>query len=248
MNLRRVRAADADPAEYLAGANAAFGHWGDEAFFAWAFRGDAELLFLDDVAGCGVTFRTLSSGETAAIVTGAWTLPAARRRGALTMLVETTRDIARERGGNAMAFMRADNPSARRLAALGARMHPSFYCRRPKRQREGRYSPIEPDPAMFSSTFVYTSDEWRKQYLERPHANIECVGQPGRWAAIVERTADYDRVHAISDERFLPSIGGRLFWFTLKRPSIACEWVDGFVCELPASSVSEWILQNADRM
>jgi GNAT superfamily N-acetyltransferase len=250
MRLRRVRAAEADPAEYLAGANAAFGHWGDEALFAWAFRGDAELLFVDDVAGCGVTYRTLSSGECAAIVTGAWTLPEARGRGALTALAEATREIARERGGVALAFMRADNPSARRFAALGARMTPTFYCRSVSAGDAVAFDDVEPEQSRFPSTFIYTPAEWRTQFLERPGAQIECIGRRGEWAAVVERTDDYDRVHAISDERALPLLaeGRRLFWFTMQRPSLPCEWVDGFVAELPASSVSDWVLQNGDRM
>ena len=249
MTLRRVRAADADPREYLTGANAAFGKWGDEAFFRWAFRGDAELLFLDGVAACGVTYRTLSSGQCGAIVTGAWTLPEARGRGALTRLVEATRDIARERGGVALAFMREDNPSARRFAALGSRMHPTFYCRSIELPAGARCAPL-PVVLHFPSSFVYTPDEWRAQYLERPGADIEHLGY-----AVVERTADFDRVLAMPDESVLPALaarahaaGRRLFWFTMRRPSIACEWTAGFFAELPASSVSDWVLQNGDRM
>src|SRR5260221_593592 len=71
MKLRRVPARDAEPPEFLAGANAAFGAWGDAAFFAWVFRDDAEILFLDDadghaVAGSGITYRTLRGGQRAA--------------------------------------------------------------------------------------------------------------------------------------------------------------------------------------
>lgn len=255
MKLRRVAAADAEPAEFLAGANAAFGKWGDEALFRWAFRGDAELLFLEEdgraLAGSGVVYRTLSSGECGAIVTGAWTLPEARRRGALTQLTEATREIARERGGVALAFMRQDNPSARRFAALGARMHPTFYCRStgiPAAPADGRARPS--DAPQFPSSFVYTPAEWRVQYLERPGARIECLD-----GAIVERTADFDRVHAMADEGVLPALaarahaaGRRLFWFAMTRPSIECEWTSGFFAELPASSVSDWVLQNGDRM
>ena len=259
MKLRRVRAAEADPREYLAGANAAFGDWGDEARFAWAFRGDSELLFLEDdgrvLAGSGVTFRTLCGGGSAAIISGAWTLPEARRRGGLTQIVEATREIARRRDGVVLAFMRSDNPSRRRLAAAGARMHPTYYCRSLAAVEGETLEPADVEASMFPSSFVYTPAEWRAQFLERPGTRIECIGRRGEWSAVVERATESDRVHAVSDERALPHLaarahaaGRRLFWFTSKRSSLTCEWTDGFLTELGASSVSDWILQNGDRM
>jgi 3-deoxy-D-arabino-heptulosonate 7-phosphate (DAHP) synthase len=71
----------------------------------------------------------------------------------------------------------------------------------------------------------------------------------------VERTADFDRVHAVSDDSALPVLaaraheaGRRLFWFTLRKPSIACEWTDGFLTTFPPTDISDWELQNGDRM
>jgi len=255
MKIRRVRASEADPAEYIAGANEAFGHWGDEALFAWAFRG-GKLLFLDDdagrvIAGSGINYRTLVDGREIVIISGAWTAQAGRGVGAFTRLIEATHEVARERDAITIAFGRMDNVSCRRLAAAGAEVHPTFYCR-----SAAPHPPAAPSPrnagrgAIFRSSFRYTAEEWRAQFIERPHAEITCLED-----AIVERTDDFDRVHAVSDDSVLPALaarahaaGRRLFWFTLRKPSIECEWTDGFLTTFPATDISDWELQNGDRM
>jgi hypothetical protein len=263
MRLRRVLASDADPADYLTGANLAFGNWGDEQTFAWAFR-DGEILFLEDasgqpVAASGINYRALVDGTPIAIISGAWTSPAARGTGAFARLIEATHLAARERHATTIAFGRMDNISRRRVEDAGAQIWPTFYCRSlPQSSPEGPPPSLDHlDPGMyaFPSSFRYTSEEWRRQYLERPHATIECVGQPGEWAAIVERAADFDRVHAVTDKTALPLLaarahaeGRRLFWFALKQPSLPCEWTDGFLSTFPPADVTAWSLQNGDRM
>lgn len=264
MKLRRVLAAGADPAEYLAGANLAFGKWGDEATFAWAFRG-GELLFVDDddgsvVAASGINYRTLVDGRQGAIMTGSWTSPERRGAGLFARLIAATHEVAREREAITLAFVRADNASRRRLEAAGAQLHASFYCRSMWGTDNPVCPPLELDrqdclSSMFRTGFRYTPDEWRAQFLERPHAHIECVGVRGEWAAVVEHTADFDRVHAISHDDALPLLasrahaaGRRLFWFTMQRPSLACEWTDGFFTTFPPADVSGWRIQNGDRI
>jgi GNAT superfamily N-acetyltransferase len=264
MKLRRVAAADIDPREYVDGANRVFGAWGDEATFRWAFRGDAEILFLDDVAASGITYRMLRGGHPVAIITGSWTLPEARGRGAFTRLVEAAKEIARERGAVVLGFTRRDNASSRRLEAAGFTMTPTFYCRSiPPQAKEIPPIPFaslgidrdEPLPPMFSSSFVYSPQEWRAQFLERPHAHIDCIGRPGEWTAIVERAEEFDRVLAVSDPAALPELaahahasGRRLFWFALSRPPIDCEWTDGFLAVIPELPVRGFTMQNGDRM
>jgi GNAT superfamily N-acetyltransferase len=269
MKLRRCPARELDPREYLEGANAAFGTsgaaafvtWGDAAFFAWAFRDDAEILLLDDaagrpVAGTGITFRTLRNGRRAAIMTGSWTLPEARGQGAFASLVRAVREVAAECRGVVLGFVRGENPSARGLATAGAAMWPAFYCRSTAAPALStpEPEPVDPDPALFSSTFVYTTEQWHTQFLARPHARIECLGLPGSWAAVLERSDEFDRVHAVSDPAALPQLaarahaaGRRLFWYTTGSPTMSCEWTEGFLASLP-SAETEWNLQNGDRM
>jgi GNAT superfamily N-acetyltransferase len=261
VNLRRQPARELDPREYLDGANTAFAMWGDAALFAWAFRDDAEILLLDDaagrpVAGTGVTFRTLRNGKCAAIMTGSWTLPKARGQGAFSSLVRAVCEIAAERDGVMLAFVRSENPSARGLVTAGAAMWPAFYCRStvPPALPSPELVPVDPDPSLIPSSFVYTPEQWRAQFLERPNARIECLGLPGSWAAILERSDEFDRVHAVSDPAALPhlaarahAVGRRLFWYTTRPPTMPCEWTEGFVAALPSAAI-EWDLQNGDRM
>jgi hypothetical protein len=260
VRVRRLPAASADPHEYLAGANAAFGQWGDESLFAWVFRDDAEVLFLDDgagraIAGAGIVYRTLRSGQCVAIMSGAWTLAAARGRGAFTRLVEEIVAAAAERHGFFLGFVRAENASASRLRSLGASMHPAFYCRSTHAAGPAiELDALDPDPDVFPSQFLYAPAQWRKQFLERPDANIACFGRRGEWSAVVESAGEFDRVHAVSDTAALPLLaarahaaGRRLFWYTTRRPTIDCEWTDGFAAALPPS-VIDWELQNGDRM
>jgi hypothetical protein len=260
MRIRRMHASEIDPADYLAGANLAFGHWGDEATFAWAFRG-GELLFLDDdrghpVCASGINYRTLLDGRQVAIITGAWTLPAARGAGAFTRLIEATHAAARERDAITISFGRMDNVSRRLVEACGARVHPTFYCQSITPEPPPTpLDPLDPGAFHFPTLFRYTPEEWRTQFLGRPHAHIECIGRRREWAAIVERTADFDRVHAVSHDRALPALaarahaaGRRLFWFTLTPPSLACESTEGFLATFPPTDVSAWEIQNGDRM
>lgn len=260
MRLRRLAASAVHPQQYLEGANLCFGHWGDEATFRWVFRDDAEMLFIEDQAGrtiaaSGITWRTLRSGLRAAIMTGSWTLPQARGLGAFSSMLEATRAAALERNAVVLAFVRMENASRRRLAAAGADLHPTYYCRSTRAaQTAPPLDTVDPDPALFPSDFLYTADEWRMQFLRRPNADLECVGHRGTWAAVIERASEFDRVHAISRTDALPLLaaraharGRRLFWFATRPPAFECEWTDGFLASLPPL-VTEWAIQNGDRM
>ena len=260
MRVRRLAASAVEPGQYLEGANLGFVEWGDEATFAWVFRDDAELLFIDDEAGStiaasGIIWRKLCNGQLAAIMVGSWTLPRARGLGAFSLMLQTTRIVALEKGAIVLAFGRVENPSRRRLAAAGAQLRPTFYCRSTFASRpEAPIEALEPDPGVFPSGFLYTPEQWRRQFLQRPHAHIECLGEPGRWSAVVERTWQFDRVHAISRMDALPLLaarahaqGRRLFWFATRAPESGCEWTDGFLAGLPpVAGVCE--MQNGDRM
>lgn len=265
VNIRRVRASDVDPQEYLRGANESFGNWGDEAMYRWAFRDDAELLFVDDggvtIAASAILYRTLIDGSRAAIIAGSWTLPAARGRGAFAQILETTFAIAQERNALLLGFGRRENASARRFDAAGAGMHRSFYCRSTGGGSGESITAVEPDFASFRSSFRYTIDEWQTQFLFRPHAQIECIGVEGEWSAIVERTHDFDRVHAITDAMKLPLLAARahaanrrLFCYVTRAADAeflathGFEWTEGFVSTLPASPITDWDFQNGDRM
>jgi hypothetical protein len=274
MKLRVIPAAGADAGEFLRGANAAFGAWGGEAMFDWAFRRRmsgraADLLYLDDggvtLAGSAVTWRTVAfedgSTRLGAIMTGSWTLPESRGRGAFTRMVDATNELASEQGALVLGFGRMENASGRRLEAGGAALHPAFYCR--SVEAGGLEEPLdlfEPEPELFGSTsgarFVYTEAEWRSQFLQRPGARVECVGRRGEWAAVVETAGEFDRVHAVSDVAQIPLLaaraharGRRLFWYTTRAPEAeSVEWTAGFLSVWGDLRPRDWDFQNGDRM
>jgi hypothetical protein len=270
LRLRRLAAAAADPGEWLAGANEAFSGWGDAATYAWAFRAGADLLYLDGedgrpVAGSALTYRTLTGAVPAAVMTGSWTLPAARRRGAFGRLLAESQRIAGERGAVLLGFGRRDNPSRRGFETAGATLHPTFYCRSTRAPLGAEpLDALAPDPARFpraGTGFVYDEAGWRAQFLARPGAGVDCLGRDGDWAALVEPAAGFDRVHAATGPRaYAPlaarahAAGRRLFVYTTEAATaqalagLGFEHTEGCLYVLPPSAITDWSFANGDRM
>lgn len=182
------------------GLTTCFPGWGGEPLFDWAFRrvaaGRMPDLLVAEVdsrlaGGCALIYRTVrsSSGQTqpVAILAGAWTLPEWRRAGIFSSLVQFAKEIAAETSvGCLAAFVRVDNASARRLAAAGAQLIPSFYCRSGK---GAELAPEWADAAPFrtdraGSTFFYTPAEFDAQFLARPKTVTAIEGRG--WRALVE--------------------------------------------------------------
>lgn len=127
--------------KYLAMLDEAFGDWGDERQYRWAFERDAgagraDLMVLHEagewLAGSAVTYRRVrDAGEnetTVGIMTGSWTLPASRGRGMFARIIQASRKFVAERGGShLLAFVTHDNASRRRLEAAGSWMVPTHY-------------------------------------------------------------------------------------------------------------------------
>src|SRR4051812_39963144 len=98
-------------ADYLAGLNRCFDHWGGDARFDWAlarsFDGQlSDLLVVREkgtiVAGSAVIYRNVRLGNAGpfrvGIMSGSWTLPEARRRGHFERMIEASQRCAAERG------------------------------------------------------------------------------------------------------------------------------------------------------
>lgn len=249
---RNPRGADA---LYLQSLNACFPGWGDERAFEWALRrrvgGPAtDLMLLREggelLAGSAVSYRTLETGSgkraLVGIMTGSWTLPAARGRGAFTKIIDESVALTRVQGGALLlAFVTETNASFRRLQAAGSVLFPTRYVS----SKPGLTAPVPPHslkeheaPAArdwfdcfekarpAGAHFHYeTAEEWAGQHLARPgHPTLlELVGVGG---ALVETHGDFDRIQALwaSDEarrielvscclRRAHSRGKRLFLF-----------------------------------
>ena len=243
-----------DVPRYLAALNRCFPGWGDERTFAWAFRG-ADFI-VEDEAGSAVTYRDVDNGTRAAIMTGSWTLPEARGRGHFSRIIEKSLELARARdAAMLLAFVTASNASRRRLEAAGAVMVPAFYCRsergRPARSewssrpvadgaRDGR-APVR---------FIYTEEEWRTQFLERPRPTKQISGE--HWSAVVEPAEDHTRVHHIAGDfsAAIASLGAVFFYTTVVSRAQGFDVTDGFLAVLPlrGDAIVDWDLQNGDRV
>lgn len=219
--------------DYLRCLNRAFGSWGDEANFAWAFEreagsfpSDLMTMRLDGelVAGSAVSYRKarLRSGAEVdvGIMTGSWTLPAARGQGCFTRSIEASVEVTRDRGGALLlAFVTESNASSRRLAAAGSGLFPIDYVFSTDDTPAAGQPPLEVTPAAdvdaalswIAGTLAGhrrgafhlhypTKDSLREQILGRPNP-VEVLelreGGELRAACAIERVGGSDRVQLL---------------------------------------------------
>jgi hypothetical protein len=217
-------------ADYLNCLNACFPSWGDTQMSQWAFRRalgpdplpdllvlrqDGELL-----AGSAVNYRrvVLPNGGSvcAGIMTGSWTLPAARGRGCFLRMIEESAAITYQRSGALLlAFVTEDNPSYRQLQKAGSAIFPTWYLiagtdgstqneklpagRGLVTLSEAEFADAVPcwaEEREGKCRFSYSSFvDWKSQFVDRP-ARIEAVRCEAGSFAIVERHSTTDRIHA----------------------------------------------------
>ncbi len=208
--------------EYLAGLNRSFQHWGNRSAFRWDFRREvgsrvADLMVLRDrgaiVAGSAVSYRTVRVGEEellVGIMTGSWTLPEARGRGAFSAVIDESRRLLATRGGTVLiAFVTQDNASRRRLVAAGCIEVPTWYVASNAQTPPPANAPVvEPSAATIGELYrahrrwqgegtgayvEYPSvGVWASQYVKRP-LPVERLTAAG-CTCLVERSATSDRV------------------------------------------------------
>ncbi len=231
----------ADPdGRYLASLNACFPGWGGEAAYRWAFgrtvRGPAaDLMMLSEgaelLAGSAVSYRTLRTAAghdvLIGIMTGSWTLPAARGRGCFTRVIEESVRLVKDKGGGfLLAFVTETNASFRRLEAAGSTLYPTTYLvSAPAVATGAAVAGVEhpaaqvlaaPEPwfeafearRVAGSRFLYGSAaEWAGQFLGRGGV-CSVVEFAGLGFACVEQHGDFDRLQGLAPER--PELRGAL--------------------------------------
>lgn len=227
--MKLVRNPD-DVARYLACLNTCFPGWGDRATFDWVFRrrvgehaSDLMIIEVDGewIAGSAVSYRPLvlpnGNTVTAGIMTGSWTLAAARGRGCFTRIIDESIAFVREKhGALLLAFVTVSNASYRRLAAAGAALFPTLYtfssAETPQVEAaSGDAAPVDvtPTPSLVAELeqrasaladghlhFAYRGDEWAKQLLHRADPTT-LVHVPGLGHAVVETHGEFDRLQAL---------------------------------------------------
>lgn len=212
-------------AEYLNGLNTCFSGWGGEKLFRWCFqrtvggpRGDLMVLRKQGtvLAGSAVTYRRviLENGQRilVGIMTGSWTLPAARGQGCFTRIIQESVALTASHGGALLlAFVTADNASFRRLRDAGSALIPSFYLFSSESGESADASIlplriVEANVELVSkvcqkrieagtTSVVYTPPEWQSQFMDRSgHSELLEIGELG-WVA-TERVGDFLRIQA----------------------------------------------------
>lgn len=184
--------------QYIKNLNDCFNDWGGDLEYEWSFArkigvNSSDLLLIENkedgvIAGSAVSYRALSNGEKSidiGIMTGSWTLPAARRKGCFTKMINSSKDLCRQKDVPFLtAFVTEMNPSSRRLEAEGSYMFPTYHLFSPEIpfedenipeieiSDEGRniYKEIYDTVQAKQSTFLnfrYTLKEFIGQYLDR---------------------------------------------------------------------------------
>ncbi len=221
--------------EYLRSLNSCFAHWGDRKNYAWAFERRAgsfnpDLMALrrggELLAGSAVSYRKISlpNGQIAdvGIMTGSWTLPAARGQGCFSRIIGESIRLAKEKNAALLlAFVTDTNASYRRLADAGAALFPTSYvvsdADMPRPATALKIHEI-PDAEMFLKRmgnftgvlrkngihFFYPDpDEWRSQFLQRP-LTTEILDIEGFGWCVMEKADGVDRVLMLALENDTP--------------------------------------------
>jgi hypothetical protein len=265
--------------EYLRCLNTCFPNWGGEAVFDWVFRRSLPPDPLPDrfvlreegqlLAGSTVTYRTVSlpnnSTIRVGIMTGSWTLAAARGRGCFSRVIEESVRITQEReGALLLAFVTHDNPSCRQLQRAGAALFPTSYLiadpeTAPKENSAEELladtdgEQLKADVQYWAAerkgqcSFKYSSFEaWSGQFVVRPWETIVIRDGAGSFA-ILEKHAETDRINALwgaskerehallNSLRTRASIEGRKLFSFSMDAKFAAFWREAGLAEKPGS-------------
>lgn len=222
-----------DHARYLEGLNECFPGWGNEKMYAWCFArlatGPAPERFVftnevgDWVAGTAISFRTIrANGKRwiSGVMTGSWTLPAARGKGLFPQFIQETRKRVAHHGGVAVLGFAGDvqRASTRKLKDAGSRCVPSMngigeVANAPKESSvKLDVMPIaKTDAEMLyarfqarherAGGFVYDDlASFTGQFVERAQA-IDLAHTDGDALVVLERGPDTDRVLFMDEGR-----------------------------------------------
>lgn len=212
---------------YLGALQSCFGGWGGETEFDWYFRrpfGGAvadRFVIADEgewIAGSAVSWRKLADAQgnerRVGIMTGSWTLPAARGRGCFGAIIDHSRQLCVERGADwLLAFVTRDNPSRRQLERAGSLMIPTDYLWSEEGAQAPRSAPqataVDPEPELLEALwrrhsglgegrirFLYEDPQaWAGQLVDRP-LPTDLLRADGLGEVLVERHSVFDRILA----------------------------------------------------
>lgn len=185
--------------QYLEHLNECFKGWGSDTEYNWVFNRkvgehNSDILIIQNkedgvIAGSAVSYRQLSDGERnvpIGIMTGSWTLPAARRKGCFGKMIDSSKNLCAEKNTPFLtAFVTETNPSRKGLETAGSYMVPSYNLFSPttrfaeetgegdvvKRNKDEQliqevYNRMRKTQEGFLN-FSYTKEEFAAQYISR---------------------------------------------------------------------------------
>jgi hypothetical protein len=180
--------------DYIENLNACFNGWGGAKEYEWGFNrklgelpSDIMLIENDEdgvIAGSAVSYRKLS-GKSASfdigIMTGSWTLPAARKKGCFTKMIYCSKDLCKDKNVPFLtAFVTAVNPSSRRLETEGSYMLPTWHLFSPEilfEEEDGIKAEILHHDDKIYHTIYDTVQERQSEFLNFSYKFEEFVGQ-----------------------------------------------------------------------
>lgn len=158
--------------EYIKNLNIAFDGWGGKKEYDWVFNRkvgnhSSDILLIENeedgvIAGSGISYRILSDAKRTVeieigIMTGSWTLPAARRKGCFTKIINSSKELCSKKEVPFLtAFVTDTNPSSRRLRSEGSYMFPTYHL----------FSPIAPfkDNNLTAKAIDHNEEVYRSIY------------------------------------------------------------------------------------
>ena len=184
-----------DKRAYLMALNEIHDNWGDENIFNWTFNNiiggiSSEIITYTDefgklIAGSAIVYRRIKFADGnqchTGIMTGSWTLSECRGKGYFTKIIYESIQLSKKNGARLLiAFVTQDNASFRRLEQTGALLYSTYYMFGDfKNATKSGEVPFSVDIMtevdlhyLFScckSLFVYTFDEFKKQYINSPY-------------------------------------------------------------------------------
>jgi hypothetical protein len=180
--------------QYIKNLNESFNGWGGEKEYEWAFKRktgehSSDILLIENeedgvIAGSGISYRKLTDKDGSidiGIMTGSWTLPAARKKGCFTKMIHCSKDLCKDKNVPFLtAFVTAVNPSSRRLETEGSYMLPTWHLFSPEVLFEEEGLPkaeiIKPDEKIYH-TIYDTVQERQSEFLNFSYKFEEFVGQ-----------------------------------------------------------------------
>ena len=132
--------------KYIQHLNECFNGWGGIKEYKWGLErivGDKEtdIVLIENeedgvIAGSAVSYRKLSKEVDVidiGIMTGTWTLPAARRKGCFKKMIKVSKDLCRKKDVDFLtAFVTETNPSSKGMESVGSFMLPTFHLFSPE--------------------------------------------------------------------------------------------------------------------